>query len=78
MSALGTEVIWYSLFNTAAVILPPRLTACAKVTKSPTKAPCALSVAVITALPFEALKVIPLVVVALIGVMSLYVPPVYR
>jgi len=61
---------WYSLFNTVAVILPPKLTASEIVTKSPTTAPWLLSVAVIVVLPSVAAKVIPLVVVALIGVIS--------
>ncbi len=51
-------------------MLPPRLTAPLIVTKSFTTAPCALSVAVIVALPLVAEKTIPLVVVALIGVTS--------
>ena len=65
-----TDSISYSWFNTSAVIRPPRLNAPLIVTKSPLFAPWVESVAVIVELPFVAANVIPLVVVALIGVMS--------
>ena len=67
--------IWYSWFKTLAVILPPNEIAPEIVTKSPSVAPWLLSVATIVEDPLVAAKVIPLVVVARIGVISLYPPP---
>ena len=59
------------MFKTAAVIVPPKEAAPDITTKSPSTAPWAESVAVIVADPLVAANVIPLVVVALSGVMSL-------
>ena len=67
---VGTDAISYSWFRTAAVTNPPKLTASEKVTKSPTDAPCPLSVAVIVDEPSVAENVTPFVVVFLIGVIS--------
>ena len=68
---VGTVMIWYSLLSTAAVILPPRLTAPEKVTKSLGIAPCAVSVIVTVADPLVAAKVTsPAAVATRIGVMS--------
>ena len=75
MLDVGTDCIWYSWFNTLAVIKPPKLTAPEIVTKSPDTAPWASSVAVIKLEPLVAEKTIPLVVVALIGVISLKLAP---
>ena len=68
--------IWYSWFKTVAVILPPKLTAPLKVTKSFCTAPWAVSATVRVASPLEAEKVTsPAFVVARIGVMSLKESP---
>jgi hypothetical protein len=57
-------------------MLPPRVTAPEKVTKSPILEPNAVSVTVIVADPFVAANVTsPAAVVARIGVMSLYANP---
>lgn len=75
----GIPVIWYSCSKTASVILPPEpnpaLSTPLKVTKSLTTAPWLESVAVMVEEPLVAAKVMPLVVVALIGVTSLRTSP---
>ena len=75
MFAVGTVTISYSMFKTAAVMLPPNVAAPLKVTKSPTIASCPLSVTVIVVDPLVAAKVAALVVVLRIGVTSLKEPP---
>ena len=69
-------VIWCSAFNIAAVTVPPepKPAACTpeNVTKSLAKAPWAVSVTVITLLPFVAANLTsPALVVERTGVMSL-------
>ena len=54
--SVRTSVMLYSWFNTAAVMLPPKLAAPLNVTKSPDTAPCAVSVTVIVADPLLAAK----------------------
>ena len=75
MFTVGILVIWCSEFNTAAVTTPPKEAEPAIVTKSPISAPWDESVAVIVVDPLVAAKTMPLVVVALIGVISYKAPP---